>query len=86
RKLVVSELDALGLLEEVKDHDLTVPYGDRGGVVIEPMLTAQWYVRVAPLAKTATEAVANGDIKFVPQQYENMYNSWMNDLNDWCVS
>lgn len=86
RKLVVSELDALGLLEEVKDHDLTVPYGDRGGVVIEPMLTDQWYVRVAPLAKTATEAVANGDIKFVPQQYENMYNSWMNDLNDWCVS
>ena len=86
RKLVVSELDALGLLEEVKDHDLTVPYGDRGGVVIEPMLTDQWYVRVAPLAKTATEAVANGDIKFVPQQYENMYNSWMNDLNDWCIS
>jgi len=86
RKLVVSELDALGLLDEIKDHDLTVPYGDRGGVVIEPMLTDQWYVRVAPLAKTATEAVANGDIKFVPQQYENMYNSWMNDLNDWCVS
>ena len=86
RKLVVSELETLGLLEEIKDHDLTVPYGDRGGVVIEPMLTDQWYVRVAPLAKTATEAVANGDIKFVPQQYENMYNSWMNDLNDWCVS
>jgi valyl-tRNA synthetase len=86
RKLVVSELDALGLLEEIKDHDLTVPYGDRGGVVIEPMLTDQWYVRVAPLAKTATEAVANGDIKFVPQQYENMYNSWMKDINDWCIS
>ena len=86
RKLVVSELDALGLLDEVKDHDLTVPYGDRGGVVIEPMLTDQWYVRVAPLAKTATEAVANGDIKFVPQQYENMYNSWMKDINDWCIS
>ncbi|WP_022942633.1 valine--tRNA ligase [Psychromonas hadalis] len=86
RKLVVSELDALGLLDEIKPHDLTVPYGDRGGVVIEPMLTDQWYVRVAPLAKTATEAVANGDIKFVPQQYENLYNAWMSDVNDWCIS
>jgi len=86
RKLVVSSLDDLGLLEKIEPHDLTIPYGDRGGVVIEPMLTDQWYVRVAPLAKTAKEAVANGDIKFVPQQYENMYNSWMNDINDWCVS
>ncbi len=86
RKLVVSSLDDLGLLDEVKAHDLTIPYGDRGGVVIEPMLTDQWYVRVAPLAKTAKEAVANGDIEFVPKQYENMYNSWMNDIQDWCIS
>ncbi|MCW8994497.1 MAG: valine--tRNA ligase [Psychromonas sp.] len=86
RKLVVSSLDELGLLDEIKAHDLTVPYGDRGGVVIEPMLTDQWYVRVAPLAKTASEAVANGDIEFVPKQYENMYNSWMNDIQDWCIS
>ncbi|WP_372881400.1 valine--tRNA ligase [Psychromonas sp.] len=86
RKLIVSELDALGLVDEIKAHDLTVPYGDRGGVVIEPMLTDQWYVRVAPLAKTASEAVANGDIEFVPKQYENMYNSWMNDIQDWCIS
>ncbi|MEH6452124.1 MAG: valine--tRNA ligase [Psychromonas sp.] len=86
RKLVVEELETLGLLDEVKPHDLTVPYGDRGGVVIEPMLTDQWYVRVAPLAKTAQEAVANGDIKFVPQQYENMYNGWMDNIQDWCIS
>ena len=86
RKAVVSELEELGLLDEIKPHDLTVPYGDRGGVVIEPMLTDQWYVRVEPLAKTATEAVANGDIEFVPKQYENMYNSWMNDIQDWCIS
>jgi len=86
RKSVVSSLDALGLLEEIKAHDLTLPYGDRGGVIIEPMLTDQWYVRVAPLAKTAKEAVANGDIEFVPKQYENMYNSWMNDIQDWCIS
>ncbi|WP_158966397.1 valine--tRNA ligase [Paraglaciecola sp. L3A3] len=86
RKAVVSKFEELGLLEEIKDHDLTVPYGDRGGVVIEPMLTDQWYVRAAPLAKVATEAVTNGDIKFVPKQYENMYFSWMNDIQDWCIS
>ncbi|MCG6201938.1 valine--tRNA ligase [Psychromonas antarctica] len=86
RKKVVSSLDELGLLDEIKAHDLTVPYGDRGGVVIEPMLTDQWYVRVAPLAEVANEAVNNGDIEFVPKQYKNMYNSWMNDVQDWCVS
>ena len=86
RKLVVNSLEELGLLDEIKAHDLTVPYGDRGGVVIEPMLTDQWYVRVAPLAKVANEAVDNGDIEFVPKQYKNMYNSWMNDVQDWCVS
>ena len=86
RKALVAKMDEIGLLDEVKDHDLTVPYGDRGGVVIEPMLTDQWYVRVAPMAKTATEAVTNGDIQFVPKQYENMYFSWMNDIQDWCIS
>ncbi|CNE81054.1 valine--tRNA ligase [Yersinia nurmii] len=86
RKAVVAEFDKLGLLEEIKPHDLTVPYGDRGGVVIEPMLTDQWYVRTAPLAKVAIEAVENGDIQFVPKQYENMYYSWMRDIQDWCIS
>ncbi|MDR7343514.1 valyl-tRNA synthetase [Pantoea alhagi] len=86
RKAIVAAVDALGLLEEVKAHDLTVPYGDRGGVVIEPMLTDQWYVRTAPLAKVAVEAVENGDIQFVPKQYENMYFSWMRDIQDWCIS
>jgi len=55
-------------------------------VVIEPMLTDQWYVRTAPLAKVAVEAVENGDIQFVPKQYENMYFSWMRDIQDWCIS
>lgn len=86
RKAVVAEFDELGLLEEIKDHDLTIPYGDRGGVVIEPMLTDQWYVRAAPLAKPAVEAVENGDIQFVPKQYENMYFAWMRDIQDWCIS
>ncbi|WP_261643889.1 valine--tRNA ligase, partial [Erwinia mallotivora] len=86
RKAIVAAVDELGLLEEVKPHDLTVPYGDRGGVVIEPMLTDQWYVRTAPLAKVAVEAVEQGEIQFVPKQYENMYFSWMRDIQDWCIS
>ncbi|GAM67448.1 valyl-tRNA synthetase [Vibrio sp. JCM 19236] len=86
RKAIVAEFEELGLLDEIKDHDLTVPYGDRGGVVIEPMLTDQWYVRTAPLAKTATKAVEDGEIQFVPKQYENMYFSWMRDIQDWCIS
>jgi valyl-tRNA synthetase len=86
RKAIVSKFDEMGLLDEIKDHDLTVPYGDRSGVVIEPMLTDQWYVRAAPLAKVAADAVTNGEIEFVPKQYENMYFSWMNDIQDWCIS
>ncbi|MBD3604119.1 valine--tRNA ligase [Dickeya solani] len=86
RKAVVAAFDELGLLEEIKAHDLTVPYGDRGGVVIEPMLTDQWYVRAGVLAKPAVEAVEDGRIQFVPRQYENMYFSWMRDIQDWCIS
>ncbi|AUG98373.1 valine--tRNA ligase [Prodigiosinella confusarubida] len=86
RKAVVAAFDELGLLEEIKIHDYTVPYGDRGGVVIEPMLTDQWYVRTAPLAKVAVEAVEDGQIQFVPKQYENMYFGWMRDIQDWCIS
>ncbi|KFX20064.1 valine--tRNA ligase [Pectobacterium betavasculorum] len=86
RKALIAAFDELGLLEEIKAHDLTVPYGDRGGVVIEPMLTDQWYVRAAVLAKPAVEAVKDGRIQFVPKQYENMYFSWMRDIQDWCIS
>ncbi|MCC8367269.1 valine--tRNA ligase [Xenorhabdus sp. PB61.4] len=86
RKAIVAEFEKQGLLVDIKPHDLTIPYGDRGGVVIEPMLTDQWYVRTAPLAKVAIEAVENGDIQFVPKQYENMYYSWMRDIQDWCIS
>lgn len=86
RDAIVAEFDSLGLLEKVAPHALKVPYGDRSGVVIEPLLTDQWYVAVQSMAKTAIEAVENGDIKFVPQQYENMYFSWMRDIKDWCIS
>ena len=86
RKKVVDDLDALGLLEKTDDHNLMVPRGDRSGVVIEPYLTDQWFVKIAPLAEPAIKAVENGDIEFVPKNYENMYFAWMRDLQDWCIS
>lgn len=86
RKAIVAQFDKLGLLVEVKDHDLVAPYGDRSGVIIEPLLTDQWYVRVEKLAGPAVDAVKDGQIEFVPKQYENLYFSWMNDIQDWCIS
>ena len=86
RKAIVAKFDDLDLLVAVKDHDLVAPYGDRSGVIIEPLLTDQWYVRAAPLAKPAIDAVESGQIEFVPKQYENMYFSWMRDIQDWCIS
>ena len=86
RKSIVAEFDAMGLLEGIDDHALKVPKGDRSGTVIEPWLTDQWYVSTKPLAEKAIAAVENGDIQFVPKQYENMYFSWMRDIQDWCIS
>ncbi len=86
RKVIVADIEELGLLEKIQDHALKVPYGDRSGVVIEPYLTDQWYVRTAPLAEDAIKKVENGAIAFVPKQYENMYFSWMRDIQDWCIS
>ncbi|RMF19013.1 MAG: valine--tRNA ligase [Gammaproteobacteria bacterium] len=86
RKKIVAEFETLGLLEKIEPHSNKVPRGDRSGVVIEPFLTDQWFVAVETLAKPAIEAVENGDIQFVPKQYENMYFAWMRDLQDWCIS
>jgi len=86
RKQVVNDLDALGLLEKIDDHTLKVPRGDRSGVVIEPYLTWQWFVKTGPLGVEAVKAVEDGRIEFVPKQYENMYFAWMRDLQDWCIS
>ena len=86
RKQVIADLEALGLLEKIDDHKLKVPRGDRSGVVIEPFLTDQWYVKTAPLAEEAIKVVESGEIEFVPKQYENMYFSWMRDIQDWCIS
>ena len=86
RKQIVADLEALGLLDKIDDHILKVPRGDRSGVVIEPYLTNQWYVKTQPLADEAIKSVEQGDIQFVPAQYENMYFSWMRDIQDWCIS
>ncbi len=86
RRAIVADLEEGGLLVKIEENDMTVPYGDRGGVVIEPMLTDQWFADAKTLAKPAIEAVENGDIQFVPKQYENMYFAWMRDIQDWCIS
>ena len=86
RKAVVAQAEAEGWLDEIKPHALKVPTGDRSGVVVEPWLTDQWYVKAAVLAKPALEAVEDGRIQFVPEQYQNMYYAWMRDIQDWCIS
>ena len=86
RKKIVAELETQGLLEKIEPHTLKVPRGDRSGVVIEPWLTDQWYVNTRPLAEEAIKVVENGQIQFVPKQYENMYYAWMRDIQDWCIS
>ncbi|WP_122747664.1 valine--tRNA ligase [Pseudomonas sp. Sample_11] len=86
RKQIVAAFDAAGLLVSVNDHNQKTPKGDRSGTVIEPWLTDQWYVSTKPLAEPAIAAVEDGRIQFVPKQYENMYFSWMRDIQDWCIS
>ncbi len=86
RKKLLAEAEAEGWLVKTEPHRLKVPRGDRSGVVVEPWLTDQWYVKTAPLAKTAMEVVESGQIQFVPKQYENLYFAWMRDIQDWCIS
>ena len=86
RKKIVEDMEALGLVETIEPHKLKVPRGDRSGVVIEPYLTSQWYVAVQSLADPAIKAVENGDIEFVPKNWENTYFAWMRNIQDWCIS
>ncbi|SFH88481.1 valyl-tRNA synthetase [Pseudomonas guineae] len=86
RKQIVAAFEAAGLLESIEPHALKVPKGDRSGTIIEPWLTDQWYVSTKPLAEKAIAVVESGEIQFVPKQYENMYFSWMRDIQDWCIS
>ena len=96
RKAIVADLEALGLMVEIKKHKLMVPICDRTGQVIEPMLTDQWFMAMnkvgegdatgKSIAQKAIDAVANGDVKFVPENWVNTYNQWMNNIQDWCIS
>jgi valyl-tRNA synthetase len=86
RRRVVAELEAAGLVEKVERHRLMVPRGDRSGAVLEPYLTDQWYVRIAPLAAPAIAAVEQGRTRFVPESWARTYFEWMRNIRDWCVS
>ncbi|HJW27597.1 MAG TPA: valine--tRNA ligase, partial [Rhodocyclaceae bacterium] len=93
RKAVVADLEALGILEKTDKHKLKVPRGDRTGVVIEPMLTDQWFVAMSKpgadgksITEKALDCVSSGEIKFVPENWVNTYNQWLNNIQDWCIS
>ena len=86
RKAVVADIDSRGLLIKVEDKKIQQPYGDRSGVVIEPMLTDQWYVNAEGLAKPAIAAVETGKTKFVPENWAKTYFQWMRNIEPWCVS
>jgi hypothetical protein len=96
RKAVVADLEALGLLVETKKHKLMVPICTRTGQVVEPMLTDQWFVAMnkvgegdatgKSIAQKAIDAVAGGQVSFVPENWVNTYNQWMNNIQDWCIS
>jgi valyl-tRNA synthetase len=86
RKQVVADLQALDLVEKIEPHTLQVPRGDRSNAVLEPWLTDQWYVRVAPLAAPAIAAVESGRIRFVPENWCKEYFQWMHKIQDWCIS
>ena len=86
RARIVEDLKALGLLVRIDDHRLMVPRGDRSHAVIEPYLTDQWFVRIAPLAEPAIAAVQDGRIRFVPENWSKTYFEWMLNIEDWCIS
>ena len=86
RKQIVKDLQELDLMEKIDPHTLMVPRGDRTNAVIEPYMTDQWFVKAAPLAKPAIDAVKNGDIRFVPENWSKTYFNWMENIEDWCIS
>ncbi len=86
REQIIKDLDVVGLLEKIDKHMSKIPRGDRSGVVIEPYLTEQWYMRMKPLAEPAIAAVANGNMTFVPENWSKTYFQWLNNIEDWCIS
>ncbi len=86
RKQMIKDLDEQGLLEKIEPHTLMTPRGDRTNAVIEPYMTDQWFVKIAPLAEPAINAVKNGDIRFIPENWNKTYFNWMDNIQDWCIS
>lgn len=86
RKTIVADLDALGLLEKIEPHEHNVPRGDRSGVIIEPLLTDQWFVKMEGMAKAAITAFEKGDVAFVPENWGKTYLQWLENIQDWCIS
>jgi valyl-tRNA synthetase len=86
REVIISEMESLGLLEKVEDNEMTVPYGDRSGVIVEPWLTDQWFVDAKKMSGPAIKAVEEGRTKFVPKHWESTYFEWMRNIQPWCVS
>ncbi|KPK55751.1 MAG: valine--tRNA ligase [Thiotrichales bacterium SG8_50] len=86
RKRIVADLQAQDLIEKIEPHKLMVPRGDRSGAVVEPFLTDQWFVKIKPLAEPAIQAVEEGRIRFVPDNWKNTYFEWMRNIQDWCIS
>jgi valyl-tRNA synthetase len=86
REQVIQDLTDQGYLIKVEPHTLKIPRGEKSNVVIEPLLTEQWYVKIAPLAQPAIDAVKNGEIKFVPESWDKTYFQWMENIEDWCIS
>ena len=85
-KAIVDDLDQQNLIEKIDPHTLMVPRGDRTNSIIEPYMTDQWFVKVKPLAEPAIDAVKNGSIRFVPENWEKTYFNWMENIEDWCIS
>ena len=86
RQKTIEKLEELGLMEKIEDHPMVIPYGDRSGVVIEPLMTDQWFVDAPTLAKEAIRVVENGEMEFVPKSYEKTYFEWMRNIQPWCIS
>ena len=86
RKEIIAEMEGLGLMERIEEHEHTVPYGDRSGVAVEPWLTDQWFVDAETLAGPAIAADEQGKTRFVPKQWENTYFDWMRNIQPWCIS
>lgn len=86
RKATIAKLEELGFMEKIEDHPMVIPYGDRSNVVIEPILTDQWFVDAPTLAKEAIRAVEDGEMQFVPKSYEKTYFEWMRNIQPWCIS